>query len=379
MTSSNEDASTVQARDAATKKPRRPRPTAAEKKAAFERFVVLAMCAFATLQLAWFYVICIPGFLYLPDYEIGQERMPFQTRMLMEFPLRWAHGSPFLIRCASLLAGMHLWKPTGIIAEDLLEFVVDAVALAIAGLATRALYRQFSKTQRFQALVYPLVLVMVVATYCVLPSHYFHFVYDLPSLALFAAAMLVIARRRSVLEFAAIFVVATINRETSIFLLWFFLAAAMVEGESVNWRRLLAWRSGGVAFALVCFWAAWHVWTARHFAGLPSEAARHMDINLVAILWPLMWPQLFAVAAFLIPVLLVFRAAPLPLELRLWMRVLPVWFAMMFVVGVIFEIRIFGELIPLLACAAALLADERLGGGVNSMGTGAIQGERCRH
>jgi hypothetical protein len=339
----------------------RRKPSPEKLQAERERFVAVAMCALATLQLAWFYVICVPGYLYLPWYEQGRERMPFQGRMLMEYVLRWAHSSSVCNSLAAFVASKNLWKPSGVLPEDLVEFVVDAIAIAVAGLVARDLYRLYSKTQRFLALVYPLVLVMVAATYCLLSSHYFHFVYDLPSLALFAGGLWLIARRKNILLFMALFVVATINRETSIFLLYFLLASAVVDGERVDWRRMLSVRAGAVALVLAAFWVVWHVWVVRHFAGGLTESERHIGGNVATILWPMMWPQLFAIAAYMIPVVLLFRHGPRPLELRLWMGVLPLWAVFMFVFGMMFEIRIFGELIPLLACMTALLADERLG------------------
>jgi hypothetical protein len=61
-----------------------------------EKFVLLAVNLLATIHIVWFYITKVPSVLSLPRYEMGVERMPFQGRLLMEYPLRWAHSSPTL-------------------------------------------------------------------------------------------------------------------------------------------------------------------------------------------------------------------------------------------------------------------------------------------
>jgi hypothetical protein len=324
-----------------------------------ERVVVFAMCLLATMHLVWFYLNRVPTYLNLERYESGAERMPFQGRPLMEYPLRWAHGSSLCGHAAAFLTSLHMWLPRGVLPEDIVEFAVDLPALAVAGLVARDLYRGQSRSGRFTAFVYPLVLAMVALAYCLETAHFFRFVYDLPSLGLFSCGLYLIYRRRHPALLAALFVVATLNRETSIFLLFFFLASACTEGEKFSWRHVLTWRVGGLAALLTAFWLGWHVWVARHFAGLPTEATTHVGVNLMAIFWPLEWPQLFGIGAYTLPLVLLLRKTPRSAELRAWMWMLPLWGLFMLVFGLVFEIRLFGELIPLFACMAALLADDR--------------------
>jgi hypothetical protein len=44
-------------------------------------------------------------------------------------------------------------------------------------------------------------------------------------------------------------------------------------------------------------------------------------------------------------------------RLRAWLWVLPAWFGFMFVYGILIETRIFGELIPYVAVAGALMGE----------------------
>src|SRR6202035_2891855 len=90
------------------------------------------------------------------------------------------------------------------------------------------------------------------------------------------------------------------------------------------------------------------------------ESAHHILVNIGFVMWPLCWPQVAAVAAYTVPLLLFFKTKSRPTELRLWMWVVPLWAIFMMVFGVISEIRLFGELLPLFACMAVLLAEERL-------------------
>ena len=325
-----------------------------------EKIVLIAVNLLATAHIVWFYINRVPSYIQLDRYEIGAERMPFQGRLLMEWPLRWAHQSHLAGAFAAWLTAMHLWLPRGVLPEDIVEFIVDFVAVVTAGLVARDLYLFHSRRRRLSAYVYPFFLVMVAVSYCLEAHHFFRFFYDLPSLGLFALGLYLIYQRRSLLLFALVFVVATLNRETSLFLLLFFVLSYCVADGQVVWKRALTWRIGGTATLLAALWLAWHVWIARHFAGLASESAHHVLVNIGFLIWPLCWPQVGGVAAYTLPILLLFKTKTRNTELRLWAWVVPLWAIFMMVFGVISEIRLFGELIPLFVCMGVLLAEERL-------------------
>ena len=314
----------------------------------------------ASIHIVWFYVYRVPSYLNLQRFEAGQERMPFQSRVLMQYPLRWAHGSSALGHFAAWLTGIHLWIPSEILPEDLVEAAVNLIAVLIAGLVARELYRIHSKTRLLTAYVYPLFLVMVVGSYCLQSINFYRYVYDLPSLGLLSVGFYLIARRSHPALFALLFVVATINRETSLFLLYFFLASSCVVEEKIVWRRAVSWRFGGTATLLGIFWIAWHLWTRWRFAGLHVVQGPGLFFNFACLLFPLTWPQLAGIAGYTLASFVLFRREIRSAELRLWLWGFPIWFAFMMYFGNMIELRIFGELIPLFACTAVLLAEERI-------------------
>jgi len=339
-----------------------PRPSlipAAQRPAA-RKLLLITLNLLATIQIVWFYLNRVPSFLHLDRYEAGRERMPFQARLLMTLPLRWAHASPTLIRFASTLSATKIWFPLGIRPEAFVEAPIDILAILAAGLVARDLYRRSSPTGLLTPFVYPLTLVMVAASYCLLTIHLFRYVYDLPSLGLFACGMWLIQRRAHPLLFAILFLIATLNRETSVLLLVLFvLTSCIVDGQ---WRprRALCARTILTTGSLAALWLAWHLWAAHHFAALPSESKPRLWANLATLLWPFAWPQLAGIAGYTLPLFLLMRRNLPTLELRLWTAILPIWFFVMLFMGLLIEIRLFGELIPLFACACVLLAEQHV-------------------
>jgi hypothetical protein len=47
-------------------------------------------------------------------------------------------------------------------------------------------------------------------------------------------------------------------------------------------------------------------------------------------------------------------------QLRVWMWTIPAWYLLMGVWGILVETRVFGELLPIVACAGTLIAEESL-------------------
>ena len=314
----------------------------------------------ATIHVVWFYVYCVISYMDISRYEVGMERMPFQARLLMQMPLRFAHSSPFFIFLAKVLSWTTTWLPRYASPEDVMEAAVGLIGVAAAGLVARDMYRRRSRTRLLSAFVYPIALLMVACSYCLVSSAFFRYVYDLPSLGLFSLGLYVIYRKYSPILFAAVFVVATINRETSLFLLYFFVTSACVVDNRVVWRRALQFRTAATTILLAAFWLGWSFWVSHHFAGRPTERLNRIAPNIVTLFFPFVWPQLAGVAAYTLPFLVLFRKRIHDQELRLWFNVLPLWFAFMFRFGLLVEIRLYGELIPILACCTALLAEDYL-------------------
>lgn len=340
--------------------------------------LALLLNILATVRCVWFYLVRVPSALHESAYENGLERSPFQERALLMPPMRWAHGSPILIHLATRLSNFTGWLPANIEPEGIFEAACDVASIAVAGLVARDLYKSASMRIGLPGLltpfVYPLTLLMIFATYCTMVSHSVRFVYDLPSLAFFAIALYLLYHRRHTSLFCAIFVVGTMNRETTLLLLPLFLIAwCLSEGgrpgpddhrcklqDGLNWPRLFKPQAVTVTILLTLFWMAWHCWINHIYSSNPSAAGPRLLINLVTILCPLAWPQLAGTFAFLAPIVIADRKQIPDALLRTWLYVLPLWAGVMLCSGLWIEIRIFGELIPLIAACAALIAENYL-------------------
>jgi hypothetical protein len=331
--------------------------------------LALLLNALASIHIVWFYVNRVQAHLNIVAFEDGRERLPFQQRMMMMAPMRWAHHSAALHRLAAFLTGVPGWFPYGVRPEGIAEAVIDLFCLAVAGLVAQRIYQASSRTGLLTDFVYPLTLLMVAVNYCFLTIHALRFLYDFPALAFFATGVYLIYFRFPAWAFAMLFLVATINRETTLLLLPLYAVAQYVRRtdapaagttQRASWRGLWALRTLGVVLSLCAYWIGWHWWVTRHFAGNASEVKPRLLVNLGILVCPLAWPQLIGVCCYLWPFVFIYRRlVPDPI-LRAWIWLLPLWFGFMFYYGVFIETRIFGELIPLVACTVMLIAEELL-------------------
>jgi hypothetical protein len=314
----------------------------------------------ATIQLVWAYHGRMVPYLHLDRYENGLEVTPCQTRVLMMWLLRWAHHSPFLIRLADFFSRFIPIYRSHIVPETFVLGITDTAGIVLAGWVTTRLYEAASERRLLTAYIYPLVLVFCAVTYVMVALHARSFYYDLPSLGLFALGLYLIYFRKHPLFLAALFVIATLNRETTLVLLLFFVLAAMTETGSIHWRRAFAPRTLAVIIPLALYWLVWHVAINRIFAQNHTAQIPAFKMNLVLLAWPPAWPQLFAAGAYSILPIVLYRNRVRDVTLRLWLWTLPAWFGLMFLYGIIVEGRLYGELIPYLACMSALIAEESI-------------------
>lgn len=323
-------------------------------------FGSLAVHLLATVQFVWFYLANVPSAMHLLPYEQGTERTPFQYRLLLAGPLAWAHTSVLLGRIGMALTGWHVWFGHGVSAEGLVQAGVDLIAVGVSGLAARGLYQLTSPTRILLPAIYPLTLVMIASMYALLTVHAYRFVYDLPGAAFFSAGLYLIYTHRSTACFAVLFCIATINRETTLLLLLFFVVAECSRGDALALSRAVRWKTVGVVAPLFMAWLGWHLWVRHHYAKNLSAAGPRVGLNLTLMAIPLAWPQLFGVYGYLLPMVLSsWRAIPDPV-LRNWLLLFPVWAGVMLWYGLFIEIRIFGELIAYFACVAALIFEAKI-------------------
>lgn len=340
--------------------PEGPLGFAPAKSLATHPLLVQLLNLLATIQFVWFYITRVPSCLDLVAYEHWRERTPFQYRLLMVYPLQWAHQSPILVKLAARVSRLSGWFPTTAHPEGILEGIIDVLCVILTGLIATRLYQVASRAQLLTRMVYPLTLIMASTTYAIFTTHNLRFVYDLPSLAFFSVGLYLIYFRSHPALLAALFVIATTNRETTLFLLLFFAISCCWQGERFDWRRLTSRRCLAVVVPLSMYWIAWHVWVVRHFSANPSASSPRLWLNLLLLVVPLSWPQLLAAGGYLLPLLLLNRRLIPDPRMRAWLWVLPAWFLFMIRYGLIIEVRLFGELIPYLACVAALVFEERL-------------------
>ncbi len=322
-------------------------------RARFTRLVYLACCILATVQFVWIYLSRTPSGIDFAAYEQGLERTPFQSRLLLMEPLRWAHNSSTLHACSERLGGLPAWFPGGVSPEGIAEAGVDFVSLLLACWAGFQLYRKASRHGLLGWLVWPLTLVLSFVTYSGATHHNIRFVYDLPGMAAFSLGLLLLYEGRGLLPFYALFVVATPNRETTLLLLPFLATRDRARGV----KSLATLRS--CLFPLA-FWTGLHFWLAHRFAHNGSAAGPRFRLNLGSLLIPLSWPQIFSALGYLWPFLILHRRSVQDAVLKTWLSCYWVWLGFMAFFGLLVEPRIFGELIPLTACLITLILEQRL-------------------
>ena len=328
--------------------------------AARKRWLLFGMYVLATVQFAWCYFWLTRPYVNTALYEHGLERMPFQGRCLMMLPMRLADASIVLHWFSKLFVVSRFWFPRPVRPEVLMQAAINVVSLLVAGLMTTKIYKASSRRHLLTPFVYPLLLVVCAATYVMHTVQNFRFIYDLPSLAFFSVAMYLVYFRKHWAWFVLLFMVATINRETTLLLLPLYMVDAMVVDGRMKWMRAFRWQTMAVVVPLAGYWALWQMFIRFWYYGNTSEFYPRLDWNVKSLLVPQAWPQLLSACGYLLLFVVVMRRRIPDARLKAWLWMVPIWVAFMFSFGILIETRVFGELIPFVVCAAALIAEELL-------------------
>jgi hypothetical protein len=362
------------------------------------RWGVLGLFVLMTVQFVGCYIFNTFGYIDVGRFIHGYERLPFQTRLLLAPLFRWAETSPFMVRYASDLAMNSYFFPNGVTPATVVEFYLDIPCVLIAGFVAVRLYQSASRQKLLGWLVYPLFLVLCVVSYLLHTVQNFRFLYDMPSLAFFSVGLYLIYFRKSKLLLVALFVIATLNRETTLLLIPFYLLNEMAGEREVHapvsprtqpratggplaWRpavmpparkaSTLVRRIRGVPAAvwlivatMLAYWAVWHVMVFHAFRHNASEYYSRMPFNFYCFRRLRYYPQLFSACGYLLPFLFVYRRKVHDAQLRMWMWAIPVWYALMAWWGILVETRVFGEMLPFIACITVLIAEEVLAAAV---------------
>jgi len=332
------------------------------------RYLRIAIYALATVQFVWCYLWLTRPYVNTLLYSQGKERMPFQGRCLMVPVMRWAHGSAALQWLSRPFSLSHFWFPRTVQPEVLVQAGVDVLCLAATGWFTVKIYEASSRRHLLTPFVYPLLLAVCGASYVMHTVQNFRFIYDLPSLALFTAALYVMYFRLHWAWFAAVFLVGTVNRETTLLLLPLYaIDQAIVDelagGQSqshFDWRRALRARTVLIVASLAALWVAMQIGIRHLFRENRSEFYPRFDWNLKSMVLPLAWPQLLSACGYLLLAAVLLRSRIVDGRLRAWLWIVPVWLCFMFSFGILIETWVFGELAGFVACASALIAEETI-------------------
>jgi hypothetical protein len=336
-----------------------------------KKITLMLVYLVATIQFVWCYLWLTRPYVNTLLYEEGRERMPFQGRVLMMVPMRWAHQSSALWRFAESFGKSHFWFPKPVAPEVLVQAAIDVTCLLLTGFLTTKIYQASSRRRLLTPVVYPLLLVVCGATYVMHTVQNFRFLYDLPSLTFFAAAMYLMYFRQHWIYFAGLFVLATINRETTLLLLPLYMLNDAVEEGRLRWQLMPRSRTLLVVVPLALVWGAWQIFIRHHFAQNASEFYPRINWNVKSLVVPQAWPQLLSACGYLLLFVVVTRRRINDPQLHAWLWLLPMWFVFMFVYGILIETRVFGELIPFVVCATTLIVEELLLARMPKVGRGA--------
>ncbi len=289
----------------------------------------------------------------LPRYANGTERLPFQYRILTAWLLRAGEHLPGLREVAAH-ASRKMADPLTVVWAILA--CLSALWIIRSAEQVAATVTPVPLLRRLLALS---IMVPLYIEYEAIANGYrLSYAYDLPSLALYFACLVAIMRRQPV-RMVLLFTLATLARETSIFLIPIFLCWALRERRG-TWLPLLApaqrptWLLAG---AMAMIWLGIKLALNAAYAGNPLEPATahlpgaafnsvwQLDRNLVSLVNPLQWPVLGSSLCWLwLPVAAFWRRID---DARLRSAILvttPLTVGTMMVVGRILEPRVFAEL-----------------------------------
>ncbi|SMF63373.1 hypothetical protein SAMN06265365_122101 [Tistlia consotensis] len=263
-------------------------------------------------------------------------------------------ASPFQYRVLSVGALALLIGPLGLPREAAILLLDWLALLALLVLLDR-LFRHFELDRRLARLAVALVFLPLLSLFVALEYLRFWYPWDLVQIAFTAAAWLALLQRRPWL-YAAVFLLATVNRETSFLFAFLFLA--------LYWPRWPLWRLGLAIALQAAAWLAIKLAIQAAVGPLPGEglAAFKLLDNLLSLVHQPV-DSLVLLAAFggaWLPVLIFWRRIPRA-ALRRSLLAAPPFLAVLLVVANLYEVRVLGELVPLVWVPAALLAAAWLG------------------
>jgi hypothetical protein len=341
--------------------PLQPDPTSAENKATpwelptWSRRGLYTLFALAGYLFTRVHLLNTIQFLNLPAYLAGNERLPFQRRVLPMLILRG------LDRVTPL--AWHVSR-RGILAQSQLMylFLLDLFSLAIATYFCMRLHIAAQPSSRYRLLVFPIFLWTLVWTFLIHTIFNHYFPYDMMSVAFFSAGLCFIYERRF-LPLALVMLIGAFNKETVLLLVPLFfldtLAPVSISrlrdrlGADFHWKSMPLLKT---AF-LFLIWLSVDLTLSHFYTHNDRSELRLRFRENLHNLAPNSWPQFFGACGFLLPVLWGLRRRIPDTRIAAYLLVVPLWILVMFARGVLTETRIFAELCPLVAVASVLLLE----------------------
>lgn len=323
---------------------------------------LLLACAQFSLRYVW----RDPSYLNLELYAHGGEQMPFQGRVLMAWVLNAAVGTPARAAHWQRLAGR---LPPEIADPMHAVLLLSTLACVLAAvLLTWRTNVRLTGNERWSAWAALLVLYMTYFN-LVVGNGMWVLPYDLPALAFVCLGVYLVVRRQA-LWLIPVTAVAFLNRETAIMIPVFhavyeWLRRRREDAGVRDGRGVLV----AVSVALqVAICVALKVWISHRFRGNPvihgaGSGAFELQLgaNLRWLTRPPQWPLLASTSGFLLPLIVLnlrfvrdraFAAASAVTG--------AVWLALLLVVGVLLEIRIYNEWTAFAVPCLASMAWERM-------------------
>jgi hypothetical protein len=316
----------------------------------------------ASTHFALFYTLNTRPMLNASLFEEGRESIPFQYRALtawiMALVARFVHFSAAL---------REKLPPRMNSPEDFTIFGIALVSMIAAVYATRKALDALTGDRNANRWWSLLVIFMAYFHYLLEFGHPcctpLQLPYDLPSMAFFAAGLWLIVTRRIGWLYVLVFV-AMLNRESIVFLIaiYFLYELGLRRELKVSFRSVPIHAGLLFAICLVTMFGLHHAFPhARAGLNRMGPFENHMSDNLGYILRPYYWTSYLSMFGFSwIYLYANWRRIPNQ-AIRYAMLIGPVMLAAMYVVGVLSEIRIFGEMISLFTVALTLLIRREFG------------------
>jgi hypothetical protein len=302
------------------------------------------MVVVASIYFVQMYSGLVHQYLNLSWYMLGRERMPFQARELMRYPLLLASHSNLLQRVAS----GHKVVNTP---EQLMLEIVSCISLLLAGCASVKIYRFAAPKGRVPYL--PWAILVILCLFDLFCSASYAFPYDLPAVMFLGwGTYFVLTRQFGWL--LPIFILGTVNRETTLFLILIALVVAMTQEGKVRLTALTR-KDVSQLVTLTLIWVGIYIYLHHLYAGNLSEGGSRVMPNLRYLAKPEYWPRILSASAFLLPYVYLKRSKIRCEPLRMCLLVLPFWVLLLLAVGQILELRIYADISVLIAVATALI------------------------